>query len=197
MSSPAEAHGATHAGSIESPPPEPGFVRGLRIVDRAISRVEEAVLAVFLLVLLLVGVYGAYKRNISPPSPFWADEIIRYTVFFIGLTAAALAAHSDRLFNMDLLTRALSVRGRLAVKIVAGILTIVVCWLFFRSSLVLRETLLGEKGEVVSPEIGVLSLPIAMTLIAVHLVIQIVIAGYYLASGRTPPEAWTPDGGQS
>jgi TRAP-type C4-dicarboxylate transport system permease small subunit len=195
MSSPAEPRGATPAGTDETPPPEPGAIAALRRIDRVVARLEEAVLAVFLLVLLLVGVYGAYKRNVSPPSPFWADEVIRYTVFFIGLTAAALAAHADRLFNMDLFTRGLSLRGRLGMKIAAAIVTIGVCWIFFESSLVLRRSLLGEEGELLPPEIGVLSLPIAMALIMLHLAVQIVVAAYYLATGKTPPEMFIPKAG--
>jgi TRAP-type C4-dicarboxylate transport system permease small subunit len=192
MSSPAPSPGATPALEVEQAPPEPPFILALRTVDRLVTKVEESVLAVFLLVLLLVGVYGAYKRNISPPSPFWADEVIRYTVFFIGLTAAALAAQADRLFNMDLLARNLSIRGRLAMKIAQAMLTIAICWIFFQSSLVLRASLIGEEGELLPPEIGVLSLPIAMALIAFHLALQIVIATYYLATGKTPPEMWIP-----
>jgi TRAP-type C4-dicarboxylate transport system permease small subunit len=192
MSSLADAHGAPPGRPIDAPPPEPGLLVALRTVDRALGRVEEVVLAAFLLVLLLVGVYGAYKRNIAPPSPFWSEEIIRYAVFFIGLTGAALAAQSDRLFNIDLITRKLTIRGRLILKLAQALFTIVVCYLFFDSALVLRRSLLGEEGELVPPELGVLSLPIAMALIAFHMLVQLLIASYYLVTRGTPPELYIP-----
>jgi TRAP-type C4-dicarboxylate transport system permease small subunit len=165
----------------------------LRAVDRALAKLEEIVLALFLLVLLLVGVIGAVKRNFLPPSPFWIEEAVRYSVFFIGLVGAALAAQSERLFNIDMFARLLGVRGKLAVKIVSGLFTIAVCWLFMTSSLVVREVALaGEEGELLAPETGILSLPIAMIAIMAHLALHVTIAIYYLATGKTPPELAAP-----
>ncbi len=164
----------------------------LRKIDRGLAVFEEAILAVFLLMLILVGVYGAYTRNIAPPSPFWSDEIIRYCVFFIGLTGAALAAQSERLFNIDMFTRLLGVRGRLVLKMVQSAFTITICWLVFDASMVLRASLVGEEGELIAPDIAVLSLPIAMSLISAHLLLHLVIAGYYLTAGKTPPEMTLP-----
>lgn len=190
MSSVAEAQRA--AGEAPPLPPEPPVVATLRKVDRFLARIEEAFLALFLGVLIIVGVYGALKRNFAPPSPFWSDEIIRYSVFFIGLTGGALAAQSERLFNIDMFTRLLGVRGRLVLKILQSAFTIVVCWFIFSSSLVLREMLAGEEGELIAPTTGVLSMPTAMVLISVHLVLHAVIAAYYLVTGKTPPEMLTP-----
>ena len=187
MSSLAEAQRAAQTGDAAPAPPEPGVVAILRKVDRAIARLEEVVLALFLAVLIVVGAYGAYKRNLAPPSPYWSDEIIRYAVFFVGLTGAALAAQSERLFNIDMFTRILGTRGKLVLKILQAVFTIGVCWLFFTSSLVLRTSLIGEEGEILAPTTGVLALPIAMTLISLHMFIHILIAGYYLATGKTPP----------
>jgi TRAP-type C4-dicarboxylate transport system permease small subunit len=187
MSSLAEAQRAAQTGDAAPAPPEPGVVAALRTVDRAIARLEEVVLALFLAVLIIVGAYGAYKRNLAPPSPYWSDEIIRYAVFVVGLTGAALAAQSERLFNIDMFTRILGARGKLVLKILQAAFTIGVCWLFFTSSLVLRTSLVGEEGEILAPTTGVLALPIAMTLISLHMFIHILIAGYYLATGKTPP----------
>jgi TRAP-type C4-dicarboxylate transport system permease small subunit len=190
MSSLAEAQRA--AGGAEPLPPEPGFVQSIRKLDRGLALVEEVVLATFVAILLFVGVYGAYKRNIAPLSPFWSDELIRYAVFFIGLTGAALAAQSERLFNIDMFTRLLGVRGKLVLKILQAAFTIGVCWIFFSSSMVLRASLIGEKGELIPAEIAVLSLPIAMTLISIHMFLHILIAGYYLSTGKVPPEMAVP-----
>jgi TRAP-type C4-dicarboxylate transport system permease small subunit len=188
MSNLAEAQRAAHLGEDEPIPEEPRAVALLRTIDRGLMNLESLVVTLVLVVLILVGVYGALKRNFAPPAPFWTDEIIRYAVFWIGLIGAALAAQSDRLFNIDMFTRSLSVRGKLVIRLISAGFTIFVCWLFFRSSVSLREILLDEKGEILDPKWGVLALPIGMALIATHMLLHILIDGIYLVSGRTPPE---------
>jgi TRAP-type C4-dicarboxylate transport system permease small subunit len=187
MSSLAEAQRAAHLGEDEPIPVEPRFVALLRYVDRGFMHIEGVAVTICLFALIVVGVYGALKRNFAPPAPFWTDEIIRYSVFFIGLVGAALAAQSDRLFNIDMFTRAFGARGKLVIRIVSAAFTIYICWLFFSGSLTLRDILLDEKGEILDPKWGVLSLPTAMVLIALHLAIHILIDGYYLATGKIPP----------
>jgi TRAP-type C4-dicarboxylate transport system permease small subunit len=192
MSSLAEAQRAAHVGDEPPAPPEPHLVRVLRSLDRGLAKLEEVALALCLLALLLVGVLGALKRNFFPPSPFWIDEAVRYSVFFIGLLGAALATQSDRLFNIDMFARLMSVRGKLIVRMLASAFTIGVCFIFLESSLILREVLKGEEGELFEPTTGILSLPIAMIAIMVHLTLHFLIAGYYLVTGGTPPELAGP-----
>ena len=158
MSSIAEAQRAAHVGENGPLPPEPRPVALMRGIDRGLAKIEEILLITGLLTLLLVGVASALKRNFFPPSFFWAEEVIRYAVFLIGLLGAALAAQSDRLFNIDMFQRLLGVRGKLVIKIVNGLFTIAVCMLFLSSSGLLRTVLEGEEYEVVPPTIGVLPL---------------------------------------
>jgi TRAP-type C4-dicarboxylate transport system permease small subunit len=193
MSSLAEAQRAAgEPGDHPLAGPEPGLVRTLRGIDHALAKIEEVALALCLLTLLLIGVLGAVKRNFLPPSPFWIDEAVRYSVFFIGLLGAALATQSERLFNIDMFARLMSVRGKLIVRMLAAAFTIGVCSLFLRSSLLLREVLAGEEGELISPSTGILSLPIAMVAIMLHLALHFLISGYYLVTGGTPPELAGP-----
>jgi TRAP-type C4-dicarboxylate transport system permease small subunit len=188
MSNLAEAQRAAHLGEDDPRPPEPGPVPLLRAIDRGVMQVEGIAVTVALFILIVVGVYGALKRNFAPPAPFWTDEIIRYSVFFIGLVGAALAAQSDRLFNIDMFTRAFGLRGKLLIRIVSAAFTIYVAYLFFIGSLSLRDILIDEKGELLDPRFGVLSLPLGMTLIAIHMLLHVAIDGYYLVTGKTPPE---------
>lgn len=192
MSSLAEAARAAQVGGHDPPPPEPGFVAFLRKIDLALAKVEEVALTLCLFALLLVGVFSALKRNFFPPSVFWADEVIRYMVFFIGLLGAALAAQSDRLFNIDMFARTLGPRPKLVVRILSAAFTIGICWLFALSSMTLRDVLSGEDYEVISPQRGVLPLPGAMIAISIHLALHIVIDAYYLSIGKLPPELTVP-----
>jgi TRAP-type C4-dicarboxylate transport system permease small subunit len=193
MSSVVEAEIAAHLGEDKEPLlPEPRFVLAVRKVDRALARVEEVLLSVCLATLLLIGVLGALKRNFAPPSPFWIDEVIRYAVFFIGLTGAALAAQADRLFNIDMFTRVMKPRARLVMHVVQAVFVIVVCYFIFRGSLVLFASLRDERGELIPPAAASLSLPIAMTLISVHQGLHIVADLYYLVTGTEPPAVALP-----
>ncbi len=196
MSSVVEAEIAAHLGEDKEPlPPEPRFVLAVRKLDRGLARVEEVLLSLCLATLLLIGVLGALKRNFAPPSPFWIDEVIRYAVFFIGLTGAALAAQADRLFNIDMFTRLMGPRARIAMHVLQAVFTIVICYFIFRGSLKLYESIKDEHGELIPPAAGSMSLPIAMALISIHKGLHIVADLYYLVTGTTPPTLALPKTG--
>src|SRR5262245_4605184 len=124
MSNLAEAKRAAELGSDSAKPVEPRPVELLRRIDRALMHVEGALVSLCLFALIVVGAYAALKRRFMPPAPFWTDEIVRYMVFFIGLVGAALAAQSDRLFNIDMFARGIGVRPRLVVRMIVAAFTI-------------------------------------------------------------------------
>ncbi len=175
----------------EPPPPEPSFVISLRAVDRVFAKIEEMALAALLMTLIFLAVYQAYKRNVAPPSPYWPDELIRYSVFYIGLLGAALASQSDRLINIDMLTRLFSPRGKLIIRLVTTAFTLGVCVLLVKGGFHVRDinVQLHEEGELISPATGILALPVGAALIGFHLTLHAVIDIYYLATGRKPPES--------
>jgi TRAP-type C4-dicarboxylate transport system permease small subunit len=177
------------ADALSPPSDEPGIIKGLRKLGRALSRVEELVLAALLVTLICLAVYNAYRRHFAPPSPYWPDEIIRYSVFSIGMLGAALAANTGRLMNIDLVVRLFSPKGRIVLRILTALFTLVVCYLLFMGSLEVRAVnlRLGEQGEIISPAQGILVLPIAAILIGVHITLHMIIDAYYLAIGRLPP----------
>ncbi|MBI4511242.1 MAG: TRAP transporter small permease [Deltaproteobacteria bacterium] len=168
-------------------PPEPGIISALRAVDRGLAKAEEIALVSCLVVLVLLGVYQAWTRNVMPPCPFWIDELIRYSVFFIGLLGAALAAQSDSLINIDMLTRLLSPRARMVVRIVTAMFTVYVCWLLVRGGLALRQIVADEKGEIIRTGTAVMALPLAATLIGLHVAIHAFVDAFYLITNRPPP----------
>jgi TRAP-type C4-dicarboxylate transport system permease small subunit len=177
------------ADALSPPPDEPQVIKGLRKLGRGMQRVEELVLAILLMTLILLAVYNAYKRNISPPSPYWPDEIIRYSVFSIGMLGAALAANSGRLMNIDLVLRLFSPRSRVVLRICTNLFTVGVCYLLVMGALQVRAVnlRLNEHGEIITPATGILVLPIAAVLIGLHMLLHTVIDAYYLAIGRLPP----------
>jgi TRAP-type C4-dicarboxylate transport system permease small subunit len=171
----------------------PGGLVGLLLrVDRGFALAERAALFLVILALVGVAVYQSLRRHFFPPSPFWVAEIVRYSVFFLGLVGAALATHSDRLFNIDLMARILKPSGRLVVRLFASAFTAIVCAFLITGSLSLRAlSLVGEKGEVIDPPVGVLILPVAMGLIIVHLAIRFVVDLTYLVTGKLPVDLFS------
>ena len=161
-------------------------------VDRAFALLERAALFLVILALVGVAVYQALRRHFFPPSPFWVAEVVRYSVFFLGLMGAALATHSDRLFNIDLMAHVLKPSGRLVARLVSSAFTAGVCVFLITGSLSLRAlSLVGEKGEVIDPAVGVLILPVAMALIILHLTVRFAIDLTYLITGKRPPDLFS------
>ena len=189
MSNIGEAERAAGIVAATQPAPEGGLIGVLTKVDRAIAVVERATLFVVLLLLVGVAVYQSLRRHFFPPSPFWVAEVVRYSVFFLGLFGAALATQSDRLFNIDMLARVLSPRGRLVARIVTSVFTAAVCRFIISGSISLRQlSLEGEKGELIDPAWGVLIMPVALGLIIFHLAIRVAIDVSYLVTGKHPPD---------
>ena len=189
MSSMADLEAA--AGGDGKPPEDPdapGIVRSLRTLDRAVARLEEVIIAVSLFALIFLGVYKAVRLNVFPPLPTWLGELVSYSVFTIGLFGAALSAQSNRLFNIDQISRLLSPRGKLLSRILLALFTIAVCAVFVRASFTLREILADETGHLVQPTWGILILPSGLALIAFHYAVRMLIDVTYLMAGKIPPE---------
>lgn len=166
---------------------QPGFIRGLLAIDRIVGLIEHAALAVLLASLILLGFMQAVGRNAFQWSPAWTFELLRYSVFFIAMFGAALAAHTKQLIAMDVLTRALSPRNRLVVQVVTGLFVIFVCYLLIDGGLKVRHILAEEEDyHYISPATGALALPVGSALIAFHVLVQTAVRVAHLVRGTLP-----------
>jgi TRAP-type C4-dicarboxylate transport system permease small subunit len=175
-------------GGDDSLPPETGVVAVLRRIDRGLAKIEELLLTIVLVLLVFLGVYQLVRVHWFPPAPYWPRELIKYCVLFLGMIAGALAAQSDRLFNIDMFTRLFAQRGKLVIRILTALFTIAVCWAIYRAGMILRGSVVGEKGEVIAPATGILPLPVGALLVAVHMLVHSAIDVFYLISGRPSPD---------
>ena len=142
-----------------------------------------------IIAIVFVGVYQLVRVHWLKPAPYWTREVIKYCVLFIGMVAGALAAQSERLFNIDMFTRAFGPRGRLVVRIVSALFCAWICLMYIRGGTVLLGVLADEQGEVISPATGMLALPAGAALIGLHMLLHAAIDAYYLASGRPSPDS--------
>lgn len=187
-------HGATdagHSGADGAGATVPGSVRVLRAIDNALGTFEHAVLVVLLLVLVGTGAGQAIATKLGT-SWAWSFELIRYSVFFIAMTGAALSAHTEQLIAMDFVTRMLRPRRRAQLRVVLRVLTIAVCVLLIVGGKMLSGAATATMYHVINPRWGLLALPIGAGLMATHVLLHTAIDVIYLTSGRTPPEGAVP-----
>jgi TRAP-type C4-dicarboxylate transport system permease small subunit len=166
---------------------DPPWVLALLGIDRVVGLLEQAALVLLLGGLIFIGAYQAIGRNFFNHSNAWSFEVLRYSVFFIAMTGAALSAHTKQIIRMDVMTRVLSPRGRAYVRLLTAVFTVGICWLLFQAGLNLRDVLLDERDfALIPPSIGVLAIPGGALLIAFHVTIQQVVTVTRMARGELP-----------
>jgi TRAP-type C4-dicarboxylate transport system permease small subunit len=171
--------------------PDDGSVSGgLRRLDRALGNAEQAVLFLLLGAVVLTAATAALSdRVIGHHLGRWWFDIVRGGTFSVAMIGAVFATHQQRHLSMDLVSRRLPARGRLILRIVLALFTVVVAALLVRSGLHQLDTVGEESGEhLVSTHTIVTFMPIGAILIIVHTVLHMVIDLDYLARGKLPPE---------
>jgi TRAP-type C4-dicarboxylate transport system permease small subunit len=94
-------------------------MRLLHRLDDLLSKIESAVLIMFLSAMMLMAFLQVMLRNIFEWGFIWGDSFLRYLVFFIGLLAASLATRDEKHINIDAFAKILGPK----TKTVAAILT--------------------------------------------------------------------------
>ena len=186
----------TGIGEEPAPPAdEPPLAARLRRVDEGIGRAEVAVLIVAVTMLVGVAVYQVIADKLMDHRPTWPYEVVRYSVFFVAMAGASLAAQRKGMFNMDLVTRKFSARGRSFLRIGTAGLVAVLCTLVINAALTQRANTFkkNESHEVFSEADGYMALILGMALISLHFLLHAVIEIVYLANRKIPPDP--PHGG--
>jgi TRAP-type C4-dicarboxylate transport system permease small subunit len=167
----------------------------LRRLNELLGTLETGVLVILIAVLIGGAVYQVLADQVFGQRETWPYEIIRYGVFFVAMTGAALASQRQGMFHMDLVTRLFPPRMRSGLRIMTAVLVVAMCALVISSGLDLRRGSheLNEGHELISTAQGYFALVIAFALIGVHYVLHALIEISYLVSGRLPPEP--PHGG--
>lgn len=179
-------HDAGQAGGAAYPDDGP-LARRVRQIDRWLGRVEQiALVALLATVMLTAGGhalldrFGVYRIEMK-------DEIVRAGTFAIAMLGAAFASHQGRHLSMDLVSRRLSPRARLVLKVILALFTIAIVLLVVRSGLHLIDR---EKGaeQLLSTKRIALLIPLGGALIIAHTILHTIIDVDYLVRRKTPPE---------
>ncbi len=168
-----------------------GIAATVEKLDKLLGKVELVFVAFFVVALTFVGVYQFVMVTLLKGNVDWADEMIRFLVFFTAMSAAALAAQQRRMMAIDIIPRLLKPKVRAASKIVLALFVVFVCVLLIWAGLLNRASEM-KNDAVVSHALSVhnamLALPIGAALIGLHFLFQAIIDGSYLLRGIAPPE---------
>lgn len=162
----------------------------LRRADRALGATEQVVLFALLAAVVLTAAAAALSdRVLGVHLGRWWFDVVRGGTFSVAMIGAVFATHQQRHLSMDLISRRLSPRARLVLRVVLALFTIAIAALLVQSGLHQLATVADESGEhVISTHTIVAFMPIGAVLIIAHSALHMAIDIDYLVRGKTPPE---------
>jgi TRAP-type C4-dicarboxylate transport system permease small subunit len=177
-------------------------LRALTAVSRLLSVLEGLGIVTCLLLVVFLAAWQFTERNLVQRhmwffhTPPWSDGVIRHSVFLLGFFGGAYATFTARHIRIDAVTRVLSPRKRLLLRVLTtmaalGIVTIFTwaAWGFYRITL-------EEAGEAAQAEQFFTSARGAMIIvggyavIAFHFLVQIALDIGWLISKRELPASY-------
>jgi TRAP-type C4-dicarboxylate transport system permease small subunit len=165
------------------------LVRGLRRFDRGLGLAEQGVLFALLIAVIVasIGNYVTFKITKQPLAN--SSEVIRYGVFALAMLGGAFATHHQRLLSLDLLSKFLGPRGRVLLRLVLAVFTVLMAAVAIWIGWKVRGVAAAEKSHAAIPiSVPALFIPVGMALVAAHIVLQAAIDLDYLRRGKLPPE---------
>jgi TRAP-type C4-dicarboxylate transport system permease small subunit len=157
----------------------------LKRIDKALTRVEEAVLITLLSVMVVMAFLQVVLRNLFSSGIFWADILLRHLLLWLGFLGAAIATSENRHINIDALRRFLSPNIRASVEVLTNLFATGICYLLAKAS---WTFVLGEIAdhrtifENIPSWYAQIIIPVGFGLLALHFLIRAVIR----ATGEAP-----------
>jgi len=166
----------------------------VRKIDHAVGVGEQGfVFFLLALVVIVASTAAIHDKLTTDHLGRWWHTIVRGGTFVIAMFAAAYTTQEQRHLAMDLVSRKLSSKGRLMLGLALKVLTVAVCYYFYkggRAQLAVVGT--GETLSVFGIHINdvdvVSSISIAAVLISFHTIMHFIIDLDYLVRGVSPPE---------
>ena len=163
------------------------LARIVRLIDTWVGRIEQVLLVALLAIVVLTAASHALLDRFAHIRIESKDQIVRAGTFAIAMLGAAFATHQGRHLSMDLISRRLSPRARLFLKVILALFTIAIVVLVMRSAfhLIAREK---EEAHLLSTHRLAFLIPIGGAQIIFHTVLHTIIDINYLVRRKTPPE---------
>jgi TRAP-type C4-dicarboxylate transport system permease small subunit len=99
------------------------------LLDEKLSRVEQALIAVLLTVMILLAFAQIVLRNFFATGIDWGDALVRYLVVWVGFIGAAVATQEGKHITIDVLSRGLTGAGKSAIQAISHFVSAAVCGL--------------------------------------------------------------------
>ncbi len=109
----------------------PAFLSRL---DRFGRYFENSLLCGLLGLMITLGAMQIVQRNFLSSSFQWTDELLRLLVLWLGLFGAVAASRDDKHITIDILSRFLSEKKGLVLRLFLDLFTAVVCGILAWSS---------------------------------------------------------------
>src|SRR5689334_2219529 len=116
----------------------------MRGIDAWLGRIEQVALVALLATVVLTAAGHALLDRIAGVRLEFKDQVVRAGTFAIAMLGAAFASYQARHLSMDLVSRQLSPRARLFLKVILALSTIAIVVVVVRSGLHLIDR---EKDE--------------------------------------------------
>jgi TRAP-type C4-dicarboxylate transport system permease small subunit len=139
--------------------------------------VENATLISLLGLMVVLAGTQIIFRNLLNLNLIGVDQLLRLLVLWVALLGAVAASREDKHISVDLFSRLLPARTRVAVRVILDLFTTTVCILiaWHAARFVASERAAGSMVTALIPMwIAQLILPVAFTLIALRYVLHLV-----------------------
>ena len=103
-------------------------------LDSILAVVERALLVLLLSGLIGLGFLQMLLRNFFASGLFWADEVLRHVVVWLGMLGASLATREQKHLNFDVLARWLPPWCRLWCTLLINLIAVLVCMLLYAAA---------------------------------------------------------------
>lgn len=182
--------------SLASHPDDGPLSRALRKLDAAVGTAELTLLVVIFASVVIVASLSALSGHLAHHQiGQWWNFVVRKGTFVVAMLGAAYATHQQRLLAMDLVSRRISPRARLALGMVLKLFTVLIAGVLFDIGMYMHDHADGSVGPTLDLVVGVLTekkvllaLPIGMALIIFHSLVHAATDLDYLIRNKLPPE---------
>ena len=182
--------------SLTSHPDDGPLSRALRKLDAAVGTAELTLLVVIFASVVIVASLSALSGHLAHHQiGQWWNFVVRKGTFVVAMLGAAYATHQQRLLAMDLVSRRISPRARLALGMVLKLFTVLIAGVLFDIGMYMHDHADGSVGPTLDLVVGVLTekkvllaLPIGMALIIFHSLVHAATDLDYLIRNKLPPE---------
>jgi len=124
------------------------MIKWLKTLNDRISKVEDGLLVVMVLVMITLSFTQVVLRNFFSGGFTWADAMLRNLVLWVGFIGASLATRTNRHISIDALTKFLSPRYKVLAELFTSLGAIFIGIIFIYASV--RFVIFEYESEAIA-----------------------------------------------